>query len=96
MVKTLQKFIKEKKGKQKLPDFEVAEDKRITKINDYGSKGKIFIACDWDNRNQATTLNEVEDFTPEFLDYSLKYGFAYATEQARDRAMFKLEIETKL
>lgn len=95
LVKTLQKFIKEKE-KEKQADFEVAEDKRITKINNYKSKGKVFIACDWDNRKQVSTSNEVEDFTPEFLDYSLKYGLVYATEEARDKAMFKLEIETKL
>ena len=92
-IKTLQKLIKEKK---EVKDVELAKDERITKINNYESKEKIFIACDWYNRKQVSTLNEVEDFTPEFLDYSLKYGFVYATEEARDRAMFKLEIETKL
>lgn len=92
------KFIKnlQKLKKDKLKDIEITEDKRITKINNYKSKEKVFIACDWDNRKQVSTSNEVEDFTPEFLDYSLKYGLVYATEEARDKAMFKLEIETKL
>lgn len=92
------KFIKnlQKLKKDKLKDIEITEDKRITKINNYKSKEKVFIACDWDNRKQVSTSNEVEDFTPEFLDYSLKYGLVYATEEARDRALFKLEIETKL
>lgn len=96
-IKTLQKFIKQKEGKEKekQADFEVAEDGRIIKINNYKSREKVFIACEWDYRGR-TSWDTIEDFKPEFLDYLLKYGLAFSTKEARDKAMFKLEIETKL
>lgn len=94
-VKTLQKFIKEKEiKKEKVEDFEVAEDGRIIKINDYKSEKKIFVACEYgSNDNQGNTICLLSQ---KFIDYVLKYGLAYATTEARDRAMFKLEIEIKL
>lgn len=94
-IKILQKFIKEKKEKEKVKDFEVASDGRITKINNYKSKEKVFIACQ-KKYSDETVWDTIDDFNPEFLDYLLKYGLAYTTPEARDKAMFKLEIETKL
>lgn len=95
LVKTLQKFIKEKqeKEKQKLPDFEVAEDGRIIKINNYSSEQVIYVACDYNHIREGY---EIFNLNSTFLDFALKYGLAYATREARDKVMFKLEIETKL
>ena len=93
MVKTLQKFIKEKEKQEKVKDFEVAEDGRIIKINNYSSEQVIYVACDYNHIKEGY---EIFNLNPTFLDFALKYGLAYATEQARDRALFKLEIETKL
>ena len=41
LVKTLQKFIKEKEKQEKVKDFKVAEDGRIIKINNYSSEQTI-------------------------------------------------------
>lgn len=68
---------------------------RIIKVNNYESKEKVFIAGEWDYREQ-TVFDTIEDFRPEFLDYLLKYGLAFSTKEARDKAVFKMEIETKL
>ena len=92
-VKTLQKLIKEKEKQEKKEDFEVASDGRIIKINNYSSEQIIYIACDYTHNKEGY---EIFNLNPSFLDFALKYGLAYATEQARDRALFKLEIETKL
>ena len=91
LVKTLQKFIKEKE--KKLPDFEVAKDRRITKVNNYSSEQIIYVACDYGHNKEGY---EIFNLNPSFLDFALKYGLVYATKEARDKAMFKLEIETKL
>lgn len=91
-VKTLQKFIRQKEEKEKIEDFEVAEDGRITKINNKKSKKEIFVN-DWEYKEDSI---DIEDMTPVYFDYVLKYGLAYATSEARKQAMFKLEIETKL
>lgn len=82
--KLAKKFLKEKK----LEDFEVASDGRITKINNWESGKKVFLIYSYDEI--------VNDFTHSFLENCIKLGIAYATEEARDKAMFKLEIETKL
>ena len=78
---------------KELPDFEVAEDGRIIKINNYSSEQVIYVACDYNHIKEGY---EIFNLNPTFLDFALKYGLAYATEQARDIALFKLEIETKL
>ncbi len=96
LVKILQKFIKEKQEKEKkekVEDIEVAEDGRIIKINTKISKKEIFIACDWEYKKEGV---KIVDLTPLYLDFIVKYGMAYATAEARDRALFKIEIETKL
>lgn len=93
LVKILQKFIKQKEEKEKVEDFEVAEDGRIIKINNYKSEKEIFVACDWEYIENGI---KISDMAQIYLDFCLKYGLAYATPEARDRAMFKLEIETKL
>jgi hypothetical protein len=101
LVKTLQKFIKEKEEKEKekeevkTKDFEVAEDGRIIKVNNYESKEKVFIAREWDYREQ-TVFDTIEDFSHEFLDYLLKYGLAFSIQKARDKAVFKMETEIQL
>ena len=95
LIKALQKLIKEEqeKEKQKLPDFEVAKDGRITKVNNYSSEQIIYVACDYRHNKQGY---EIFNLNPSFLDFALKYGLVYKTAEARDKAMFKLEIETKL
>ena len=91
LVKTLQKFIKEKEKQEKVKDFKVAEDGRITKINNWESeKCLYFIGA----RNYGTI--NFDNFKREGFEYFIKLGLLYSTEEARDRAMFKLEIETKL
>ena len=86
-------YNKQKKEKEQQADFEVAEDSRIIKINNYSSEQVIYVACDYNHIKEGY---EIFNLNPTFLDFALKYGLAYATEQARDRALFKLEIETKL
>ena len=69
-------------------DFEVAEDDRITKVNNRESKKNIYFV---DNYNQEYFFSNKEN-----VNDCTDCGLVFATEQARDRAMFKLEIETKL
>ena len=75
------------------PDFEVAKDGRIIKIKDYSSEQIIYIARDYTHNKEGY---EIFNLNPTFLDFTLKYGLLFSTKEARDRAMFKLEIETKL
>lgn len=84
----------EKEKKEKVEDIEVAGDGRIIKINNKQSKKEIFIACDWTYREEKR--GAIKDLKFEYLDYLLKYCLAYATKEAKDKAQFKLEIETKL
>lgn len=70
------------------PDFEVAEDGRITKVNNRESKKNIYFV---DNYNQEYFFSNKEN-----VNDCIDCGLVFATEQARDKAMFKLEIETKL
>ena len=91
LVKTLQKFIKQKEEKEKLKDYEVARDGRIIKINNKKSEKKIFVTDEYFDGGKTICL-----LSQKYIDYVLKYGLAYATIEARDKAMFKLEIETKL
>lgn len=91
-VKTLQKFIKEKEEKEKkqeLQDFEVASDGRITKINNQMSKKQIFLLF-------FRLSSAINRFSQDCLIKYVNSGFVYATEEARDKAMFKSKIETKL
>ena len=90
-IKTLQKLIKEKEKQEKVKDFEVAEDGRIIKINNWMSEKQIFLLFIRDKA--AGTINR---FSQDCLIKYVNLGFVYATEQARDKAIFKLEIETKL
>ena len=86
-------YNKQKKEKEQQADFEVAEDGRIIKINNYSSEQVIYVACDYNHIKEGY---EIFNLNPTFLDFALKYGLAYTTEEARDKAIFKLEIETKL
>lgn len=97
LIKTLQKFIKEKEEKgqvkeeEKVKDFEVAEDGRITKVNDYNSDKTIFIfPCDF---NKGTMFCA---YSQDYIDNFINCGLAFATKEARDRAEFKMKIETQL
>ena len=87
-IKTLQKFIKEKREKkEKVKDFEALEDGRITKINNWKSEKIIYCFkadCPVNKANQDNT------------EEAIKYGLVFATAEARDKAMFKSKIETKL
>ena len=69
-------------------DFEVAEDGRITKVNNRESKKNIYFV---DNYNQEYFFSNKEN-----VNDCIDCGLVFATEQTRDRAMFKLGIETKL
>ena len=87
LIKKMQKFL-EKQKKQKKEDFEVAEDGRITKINNRESEKNIYFV---DNYNKQYLFSNKEN-----VDDCIDCGLVYATPEARDRAMFKLQIETKL
>ena len=91
LVKTLQKFIKEKQEKEKVEDFEVAKDGRIIKINNLKSKKQIFLLF---SRNKVDGV--IDSFIKDCLIRYVDLGLVYSTKEARDKAMFKLEIETKL
>ena len=91
LIKTIQKFLKEKQEKKE--DFEVAKDGRITKVNNYSSEQIIYVVFDYRHNKEGC---EIYNLNPSFLDFASKYGLIYATKEARDKAMFKLEIETKL
>ena len=80
----VKKFLKEKK----LEDFEVASDGRITKINNWESGKKVFLVFGNDN--------VINGFKQSFLETYIKLGLLYSTKETRDKAQFKLEIETKL
>ena len=75
-------------SEKKLEDFEFASDGRITKVNNWKSGKKVFLIYGYDNI--------VDGFARSFLENCIKLGIVYATEESRDKAMFKLEIETKL
>lgn len=89
LIKTLQKFIKEKQEKKE--DFEVAKDGRIIKVNNWMSEKQIFLLFIIDK-----VAGAINRFSQDCLIKYVNSGFVYATEEARDREMFKLEVETKL
>lgn len=74
---------------KELPDFEIASDGRITKINNWMSKKQIFLLF-------IRLSSAINRFSQDCLIKYVNSGFVYATEEARDRASFKIEIETKL
>lgn len=109
LIKTLQEFIrekeekkekKEKEEKKKIEDFEFAKDRRIIKINNKQSEKKIFVVYDgaynYDYEYYKENATKIADMAQNYLDFIVKYGMAYETKEARDRAVFKIEIETKL
>jgi hypothetical protein len=106
LVKTLQKFIKQKEEKgqvkeeEKVKDFEVASDGRVIKINNKESEKQIFVVYDeaynYDYEYYKENGMKIVDMAQNYLDFILQYGLAYETKKARDRALFKIEIETKL
>lgn len=85
-IREMKERMEEKKEKEKVEDFEVAEDGRITKINNRDSQQKVYIIYG----------AEAEICNLGAMDKMINFGLLYATAEARDRAMFKLEIETKL
>jgi len=91
LVKTLQKLIKEKEKQEKVKDFEVAEDGRIIKVNNWMSEKQIFLLF---IINKAS--GPINRFSQDCLIKYVNLGLVFATKEARDKAMFKLEIETKL
>lgn len=84
LIKMLNNIIKE----EKLEDFEIASDGRIIKINNYDTNKQIFIPNYYEN--------SIKLYLQEFIKNNVNCGLIFATEEARDKAMFKLEIETKL
>ena len=82
---------KQEKEKQKLPDFEVASDGRIIKINNWKSEKYLYFIARWDYIITGFSGIERQD-----IEYYVNLGLAFISKEARDKAMFKLEIETKL
>ena len=86
LVKTLQKFIKQKEEKEKIEDFEVASDGRIIKINNLESEQKIY----------TISGTKTDLYHLCFVNEMISLGLLYATAEARDKANFKLKIENQL
>lgn len=84
--KEANKILKEEE--KKLEDFEVASDGRITKVNNWESNKKIYNTC--------FCLAICNVFPQNYMETDMDCGLVYATEEARDKAVFKLKIETKL
>ena len=101
-VKTLQKFTKEKE-KEKIKDIEVAEDGRITKINNWNENIDVFYyqinpICYEDvyfEKLDITATSLDKSYKAEFEEL-LKYGLLFNSEEEAKKYLFKLEIETKL
>ncbi len=97
-VEILQKLIKEKE--EKIEDFEVASDGRIIKVNNKQNEKEIFVVYDgaynYDCEYYKENATKIVDMAQHYLDFILLYGLAYETKEARDRALFKIGIETKL
>ena len=77
-----------KKEEKKPEDFEIAEDGRITKVNNWNSEKKVFCI----NGFSVNLFFYNNEHGQSFIDL----GLLYATEEARDKAKFKIKIETKL
>lgn len=85
--KQTKKFLKEKQ----LPDFEVASDGRIIKVNNYSIEKLLFASGYWDN------------FTPNFsfinkidIEYLIKLGLVFESKEVRDKAEEKRRIYIQL
>ncbi len=87
-VETLKKLIKEKKEAN---DFEVAKDGRIIKINNWDSDKYVHILTAWiDTRFNFNRIDK------EAVKYYVSTGQLFFSEKAREKAILKMEIETKL
>ena len=86
--KLAKKFFKEEEKEKKLEDFEVASDGRIIKVNNWKSDKNVY------------SINgdclELSYYNTEGGRNLINLGLLYATKETRDKAQFKLEIETKL
>lgn len=88
--KQTKKFLKEKE----LPDFEVAEDGRITKINNFESDKRVYLI----DVGDVNCVDEeyIFNFKPDFLKNYCKYGLIFSTKEVRDKMLEKQEIYLKL
>lgn len=89
--KQTKKFLKEKekKAKEELPDFEVAEDGRIIKINNYKSNKIIYIVGNNDY--------QIYLFTNDFMQNNfIDLGRAFNSEKTKNKAIEKQKIYIKL
>lgn len=85
--KQTKKFLKE--TEEKLPDFEVAEDGRITKINNYKSDKIIYIVG---NNDYQICL-----FTNDFMQNNfIDLGRAFDSEETKNKAIEKQKIYIQL
>ena len=84
-IKILKKLINEEK-KEKVEDFEIASDGRIIAINNLKSEQKVYTIYG----------TETDLYHLGFVNEMISLGSLYATAEARDKAKFKMEIETKL
>ncbi len=90
--KHTKKFLKEKE--KQLPDFEVAEDGRITKINNFENDKRVYLIdiCDVNCADEDYIFN----LKPDFLNNYCKYGLIFLTKEARNKMLEKQEIYLKL
>lgn len=104
-IKILKKLINEKKEKkEKVEDIEVASDGRVMEINNYKCKECLsFLAIDFNNENIDDPVGNANEtlycnYDSEEMGFYrlLKYGLLFKNDEALDRHLFKLEIETKL
>ena len=85
--KQTKKFLKE--IEEKLPDFEVAEDGRITKINNYKSNKLIYIVG---NNDYQICLFSNDFMQNNFIDL----GRAFNSKEAKNKAIEKQKIYIQL
>ena len=96
--KQTKKFLKEieekEKVKEEVPDFEVASDGRIIKINNFESDKRVYLieAGDVNCADEEYIYN----FKPDFLKNYCKYGLIFSTKEVRDKMLEKQEIYLKL
>lgn len=81
-------MIKNKEKKEKIKDFEVAEDGRIIKVNNWESEKIIHCPFYFEAK--------IKDCHKKTTKQAINLGLVYATDKAEEKAIFKLEIETKL
>ena len=86
--KLAKNLLKKEEKEKKLEDFEVASDGRIIKVNNWRSEKIIY------GINQSCRICETVYL--ETWQNAIDCGLIFATEEARDKAVFRMKIENQL